>query len=139
MSDVNDVLYKEVIGSIKSLFDLSVRVEERVKMMLEKQTQMDARIESLSKTQADAATKVSILETRNGEELKEEIVKVEESIHEIEKELRNIELRLHSVEGASDDSKQKWASFYSFIREVAFVIIVCYLLYRLELQGPELP
>jgi len=127
-------LQREVANSIKSLFDLTSRMDERVKMMVEKQSQLEDKIDNLSKTQADLTTQVTVLD---GGQVG--LSKLSSSLEEIEDEIVEIDIRLRGAEKTNSSFEKKWSYFLGFIRDTVWVIVVCYLLYKLNLQAPPLP
>jgi len=136
---MDESLFREVTQSIKAVFDLTARVDERVKMLIEKQNQIDTKIEGLSIHHTDLVTKVGILESRNEKEFKEQIARFEDSVKEAENTLKEIDQRLYHVEKSSHTSENRWKSVYTFIRDTAWVLLVCYLLYKLNLNLPPIP
>jgi len=136
---MDDALYKEVTSSIKAMFDMTARVDERVKMLVDKQNNVEHRLETICTSQMELTTKVGILETRNGHEVKQHVAKVDSSIDALEGELRQVELRLMAVEKTASSSEAKWKMILDFVYKAVWVILVCYLLYKLNLTPPPLP
>ena len=136
---MDNALYKEVIHSIQAVFELTARVDERVKLLMDKQTQIDAKLESLSVSQMNLFTKVSVLETKDGEELKNALVSLDNEVKGVTKELHAIDMRLHGVEQVATRTENKWQMVFDFVYKTVWVVLVCYLLFKLNLQPPPLP
>jgi len=136
---MDETLFREVTQSIKAVFDLTARVDERVKMLVEKQTQIDSKIEALALQHTDLVTKVGILESRNEKEFKDQLTRFEDDIKEASDDLKEFDQRLYHVERSTSTSENRWKSVYQFIRDTIWVVIVCYLLYKLNLTPPPLP
>lgn len=136
---MDETLYREVTESIKAVFDLTARVDERVKMMTERQVNLENRIDNTSKLQSDLVTKVGILEVRNGSELKELILKAEDKLSNLNKLIQNLELRMQMVEKSAKSTESKWKTIFDFVYKTIWVIIVCWILFKLNLQTPPLP
>lgn len=136
---MDETLFREVTQSIKAVFDLTARVDERVKMLVEKQTQIDTKIENLSLQHTDLVTKVGILESRSEKEFKDQLERFEGDVKEATEHLKEFDQRLYHVEKSSRTSENRWKNVYQFVRDTVWVLIVCYLLYKLNLQLPSLP
>lgn len=136
---MDDTLYKEIIHSIQAVFELTARVDERVKLLMDKQTQIDAKLESLSVSQMNLSTKVSVLETKDGKELRNALVSLDNEVKEATKEIHAIDMRLHGVEQVATRTENKWQMVFDFVYKTVWVVLVCYLLFKLNLQPPPLP
>ena len=136
---MDETLYKEIIHSIQAVFELTARVDERVKLLMDKQTHIDAKLESLSMSQMNLFTKVSVLETKDGKELKNALVSLDNEVKEAIKEMHAIDMRLHGVEQVATRTENKWQMVFDFVYKTVWVILVCYLLVKLNLQPPPLP
>jgi len=136
---MDETLYREVTQSIKAVFDLTARVDERVKMLVERQVQTDDKIEDFSRNQTELVSKVSVLETRNEKEFIDELRRFEAAMKDTQRDLKEIDQRLYHVEKSSHSNENRWKQIYHFVRDTVWVIIVCYLLYRLGLQPPPFP
>lgn len=130
---------KEVIQSIKAIFDLTARVDERVKMLAEKQINTEKKIEMIVVVQNDMATKLGILETRNGNHLKEDMNSLTDEVQELYDNVKNLDTRIANMEKAKNVNDNRWSLVFDFIYKTFWVIFVCYLLYKLNLQAPPLP
>ena len=84
MSDISEQFFTQVSESIKSVFNLTSRIDERVKMIHEKQQEMDKKFSRLIESQGTLNSRVSVLESTSetGE------------IQELEKTVHNMELIL---------------------------------------------
>lgn len=129
---MDDALYKEVISSIKAIFDMTTRLDERIKMLLEKQHDTDNKISNIFSSQADLNTKVSVLETSNGPAN-------QKKTDDIFQKLAQLETRLSNVEKSATNTEAKWKAIFDFVYKTIWVVVVCYLLYLLNLSTPPLP
>jgi predicted nucleic acid-binding Zn-ribbon protein len=136
---MDSTLYKEVTSSIKAMFDVTARIDERVKMLVEKQHEVERRLDGISTSQMTLTTKVGILENRNGKDLKDQIARVDSSVEGARDEIKQMQMRLITVEKSATSSEHKWKSIFDFIYKAVWVILVCYLLFKLNLTPPPLP
>lgn len=143
--------YAQVTESIQGLLDLTSRVDERVKLMMQKQEVLEDKIDHLLANYNELNTKVSILESRESPEtlqkeikdLKEELHTVQLKVHsmegESEKPIHAIELRLQKLEDANNRSENIWTKIIDNTFKLGFIILAAYLLYRMGIQAPNIP
>lgn len=123
--------YAEVSASIKSIFDLTSRIDERMKIVMKKQEEMerklDERLESIHQLQG----RMNLLESAK-EDLEKGVGSLQSVVH-------SIELNLQEVKIQSDGQESKWKTIVSFGVQIAWVILAAYLLMKLGIQAPAVP
>lgn len=122
-------LYKEVTQSIKATFDLTARIDERVKMLSENHKTSSAIMDDLQKRQSDILTKLVLLESKDDKTI----------TTGLQSSLKDIEMRLMLVEKSAINSDNKWKLAFDFTYKTVWVVVVCYILLKLNLQSPPLP
>jgi chromosome segregation ATPase len=155
-------------SELKLVLDMTTRVDERIKLIVERQQEMNNRLNSFMATLNDLGSKVHVLESINFNELSnkqdalyERIVILEtggfnsfkELTQMVNAELKSIKLELlkltteeteltHRVESIEDRNESWWGK----IRKITdmglhgiWVLIVCYLLMKLGLQTSPIP
>lgn len=115
--------------NIQKLFDLSTRIDERVKTILGAQHDMDERVAGLHKNHIELMQKVAIMES------KETAIK----IHECEKGLIAIDKRVSAVEGSSNQGQDRWNRMVTFGIQLIWVVLAAWLLMKFNLQPPAVP
>lgn len=136
-SITNDQFYGQVSESIKMVFDLTSRIDERVKMLMEGQNDIESRINKLIETNQkttsdikdeinDISEKVAIMENY---ELADEIEKAQNKMHLMEIRLENLDHRI----GSHDKS---WSKIFDTIWKLALMLIAGFILYKLGIQAP---
>lgn len=119
--------------NIQKLFDLSTRIDERVKSVQAKQEDLDKRIEEVIQRQIEVAQKVAILEhERVNSSLQRKLEECEDQVTELDK-------RISKVEGDAGRSSERWKEIASFVIQLIWVILAAYLLTKLNLQAPAVP
>jgi hypothetical protein len=143
--------YAQVTESIQGLLDLTSRVDERVKLMMQKQEVVEGKIDNLLIGYNELKTKVSVLESRETpEELGSNINNLKDDVHnmqlkmqiieaEHEKPIHAIELRLQKLEDGAIRSQNVWSKLIDNAFKLGFVILAAYLLYKLGIQAPNVP
>lgn len=124
--------HTQVQDSIKSLFDVTSRMDERVQLMMKKQEGLYDRVEQHIKETREISTRVSLLEARDTNGLTTEISKIKEDIHEIE-------MKLQKLENVSDNQETRWSKIANFAIQIAWVVLAAYVLYSLGIQAPAVP
>jgi hypothetical protein len=63
----------QVQDSIRGLYELTSRIDERVKIIAESAAKSDLKFEEVMKMHHELSKKISVLESKNGNQLKEEV------------------------------------------------------------------
>lgn len=130
--DISIQILTQTSENIQKLFELSTRIDERVKAIQEKQHGFDERLDSVVKAHMEILKKIAVLEAKNGKTL-------ERNIDECEKELVILDKRVAVVENYSGDSKDRWNRIFTFIIQLVWVLLAAWLLMKLNLQAPNIP
>lgn len=133
MSDTNQYynmtpeFFSQVSESIKSVFDITSRIDERVKIIMEKQTDFDRKIVQMMDSINSINSRVTILEAKDEKTIKESLEKVVYKTHELEKKLEIMQLKTEGSEG-------KWRQIMGFVAQVSVAIITAYIAYKLGIN-----
>lgn len=119
MSDISEQFFTQVSESIKSVFNLTSRIDERVKMIHEKQQEMDKKFSRLIESQGNLNSRVSVLESTSETE---EIQKLEKTVH-------NMELMLKEVELKSAGNTGKWEVAAEFGLKILWACVAAAAIY----------
>ena len=76
--------YSQVQESIQSIFELTTRVDERVQLMMKKQEDLEDKIDAQLKEINALAIRVTILESRNGVQMQNDIERIKDNIHQMD-------------------------------------------------------
>lgn len=160
---VNEKLTQEITDAMKALFDLTARIDERVKMLVISNEKIHNLFNSLedkvgyaTEKSALVAEKVAVVELKTTdirsemnmmrsefkEKIKEEIVAIEDDHEAIEKDIEKItqiETRIAFLEKSSNSQENRWKMVVGYVIQTAWILVVCYLLYKLNLQTPPIP
>lgn len=120
----------ELAASIKSLYDLTTRIDERVEQVIASDREIARKLEVEVEKARDLLSKVLILEKTTDQTA---------DIDVLEKQIHSLELRMQSIEISSGKVENRWKAMVNFGLQLAWVIIAAYLLYKLGIQAPNTP
>lgn len=163
MPPADDKYRRELQNEVKLVLDMTARVDERVKLIVEKQTEMTARLNGFIDSHNALAGRVMVLEAGSGDidrfnGLFERVVKLEadptaDNIERVEKmvaefrayldEIRRdavgVEKRVHMLEDASDGMWTKTRYIIDLIVKAVWALAIGYLLYKTGWSAPTTP
>ena len=119
MSDISEQFFTQVSESIKSVFNLTSRIDERVKMIHEKQQEMDKKFSRLIDSQGTLNSRVSVLESTTETE----------EVQNLEKTVHNMEIMLKEVELKSAGNTGKWAVAADFGIKILWALVAAAAIY----------
>lgn len=132
--DISTRILTQASENIQKLFDLTTRIDERVKSISTKQEQLDARIDVTNQKYNDLLNKIAIIESQVNSA--KEIL---EHIKELNSNITNLNGRLNQVEKQQGAHDERWKGVATFFIQLAWVILAAYLLTKLNLQSPAVP
>lgn len=130
--DLQMQILTQASENIQKLFDLSTRIDERVKAIQAKQTEQDARLENLNKLQTETVQRVIVLESRNNTAIYAEVSSHGEQLNAIDK-------RLMQLESTSKGNEGRWHTIWGFIIQLIWIVMAAGVLYKLGLNPPSVP
>ena len=86
---ITEQFYNQVSESIKSVFDLTSRIDERVKMLIEKQNELDDKFEKIMHQNSNLSTRLSVLESKDFGSIKSDIEDIEKRLVVLEIKFKN--------------------------------------------------
>ena len=130
--DISVQILAQSSENIQKLFDLSTRIDERVKSIQSNQANLETKIQSLFDSHHLAMQKIVVLESRD-------IKYIDSKIIECEKQSSLLDRRLMAVESASGQNQDRWNKVMAFVIQLVWVILAAWLLFKLNLQPPAVP
>lgn len=122
---------EQVNNSIKSIIELTTRIDERVQAIMKKQDLLESKSNNQSDTLHTLNTDLLLLESISGKVLQEEVKKISNDII-------NIKSRLENLENKTNVQENKWKTVVDFILKIIWILIIAYLLIKLGLQAPAI-
>jgi predicted nuclease with TOPRIM domain len=130
--DISVQILSQTSENIQKLFELSTRIDERVKEIQNKQAGFHDRLEKVISGHQEMLQKVAVLESKDGSALIEDV-------DECKKEMASLDKRITVVEGSTDQSKDRWNRIFTFVIQLVWVLLAAWLLVKLNLQAPAVP
>jgi len=113
----------QVSESIRSLYELTTRIDERVKNMGSTMTKSDVAIEKGRQDQNGLLQRVVALESGSGTAVKD-----------LNERLRKLELQMGAVEIISTGNQSKWQLITDAVMKLAVILTATILIWKLGLQ-----
>jgi Mg2+ and Co2+ transporter CorA len=136
--DISVQILSQTSENIQKLFDLSTRIDERVKAIRDKQDDLDERLTDIAKVHQEVMQKIAVLESKDGGAGMLS-ARLDECQKEVKLELVQIDKRLSLVEGSTNTSQDRWNKIFTFAIQIIWVILAAYLLMKLGIQAPAVP
>lgn len=111
-----DQFYQQVSESIKLVFDLTSRVDERVKFLVQQQNSNSDRIEKLADRIEENSAKLFFLEKKiaNG---------MTSDMNDMKDDIQDMRIKISGLEIHTDLHQGKWKNVSGFFFQVAITII----------------
>jgi len=142
--------YNSVNESIKSVFDLTSRIDERVKMLVERQGDLEQQLDKAIDNQQQILNRVTVLESKDAtsvvasnkidiHDIKQKIAIMEnssskEDIEDIKQKIHLLDLRVESINMRTSNQEGRWARLFDLIFKLTIMLIGGYLLFRFGWQ-----
>lgn len=120
--------------NIQKLFELSTRIDERVKSIHEKQEHLEDRIDAVMSQHVIIMQKIAVLESG-----KQEQTECVNKILTHDKDISELDKRLNKIENTQANHADRWNKIASFFIQLIWVILAAYMLTKLNLQAPAVP
>jgi hypothetical protein len=130
--DISAQVLSQTSNSIQKLFELSTRIDERVKNIQIKQGEVDEKLEELMNLNNHFVQRLIVVEQRNGNAVK---LKIEEMV----KDLIEFDKRLAAIEQTSKKQENRWNGAFDFFFKMIWIVLTAWILYKLNLQPPLTP
>ena len=131
--DISVQILTQASDNIQKLFDLSTRIDERVKSVQTNQDNLSHRLDEVVQHSMLAAQKIAVLESKETEDhVDDEVTLCQKAITEMDK-------RLYMLESKSSIHTEKWNKIANFVVHLIWVVLAAYVLTKLNLQSPNIP
>jgi hypothetical protein len=148
-------------ADMKLVLDMTTRVDERLKSICEKQQEVNSRLNQFSDTLSDMMSRVRVLEAGHDLYTLDDMDRVRDRLTMIEAKgspafiqdqketegliagltthITNVDRRLSRIEESNQGFWGRVNKFTQMVTHGIWVIVVCYLLLRLNLTIPAIP
>lgn len=125
MPDLDDRFYSEVSSSIKMVFDLTSRIDERVKILVEQHAEACERIDKLMDRQEGIMNRLTMLESRDFAGLKSEV-------NEVRKSVRAVESDVNLLKKDSQSHDYRWEKVVDWGFKIFVAVFSAFLAWKLS-------
>jgi uncharacterized phage infection (PIP) family protein YhgE len=143
---MEDKFYREVSDSMKLMYDLTSRIDERVKNLVETQSETNDRMDKLMERQEGIMSRLSVLENKNG--VHKDIAKIEEDIKELQKGITSmgrlhqqevinngqLQQRIIMLEASNSSNVDKWRNVFAMISNIIVIVFGGIILWKLGIK-----
>jgi len=131
MDSLEKNLYVELNESLKMVFDITSRIDERTKILIENNNEAKEKIEKLHEQQTELLNRITVLENRNNMQL---INDLNNEVNIIDSKVEHLSERCLHLEKDFNQTANKWASIVDFIFKVGVVVIGSIILWKLGIK-----
>jgi len=138
--DKAEQFYQQVTESIKLVFDLTSRIDERVKNLVEQLGESQDRIDRVMDKQEAMTTRIAVLENKNGTAIKEEVAEIKKNLHalqsdemaEVKKAVHALEVKMAGIEWQSGSHENKWKLAGDFVFKLILAALGAFFAWKLS-------
>lgn len=152
--------YDELSASLKVAMDTISRIDERVGIFVQKLEALERKIDHhvencpVKCNFPELTSRVSVLEARNGKEIKERVLELRDhtekeieglnnEIKEADERIRLLEVKCKEVQALASSSQNRWKiigwAALNIIVPIVWVLIASWLLYYMGIASPPTP
>lgn len=124
-------IYKEMNDSLKLVFDITSRIDERMKVLIENNSEAKDKIEKLYDQQVSLLGRITVVENRNSAQL---ITELNKEVDIIDSKVEHLSERLIHVEKELSQNTNKWATLIDFVFKIGITIIGAIILWKLGIK-----
>jgi hypothetical protein len=133
----------EITESMKLIFDLTSRTDERVKILIEKQNILDREILETIESNQSHTIKINFIE----ETVREKIREIKEKFQSldcdteceiIKGKIQDLEMKLNLMTTKLNTYDNRWMLVFDAIWKILLMCVAGYILYKLGFQAPSM-
>lgn len=121
--------YSEKNKSIKEIYEVVYRIDERIHHIYKQHTSFKKDIEELSESINDCNNVIAVMKSQHSFE----------NNKKLEEEIQAFKIKLQLLENSSSIMENKWKAIVSFSLQLIWVILAAFILYKLGIQAPAVP
>jgi DNA repair exonuclease SbcCD ATPase subunit len=151
---LTEQFFVQVQESIQAVFDLTSRIDERVKILIEHQKEIDSQIDKVIEMQQSCIQRLNLLEAQDYDLIAQDLHEISKKIaviqsdkpekelqnlksdnQELNKKIHSLELKLEATNYKVGSQENRWIRIFDSLWKILLMIIASYILYKLGLQG----
>ena len=120
----NEHIYDtEVSMSIKSLFELTTRIDERVKSLYDSGSKIEGRFDVIIEIQNELLQRVTALESKNGTEVKKQV-------NDLITKVQDLEIKIQSIDIIARGHSTRWEKIADNSMKLLIAIAAAFIIWR---------
>lgn len=132
---MDDSYYRELTESLKGVSDVTARIDERVKVLVEDNNLFKSRFEKITESQTSLVSRLSALEgNRDVVNIKNDIVLLQERLEYLSGKTIAIEQNMNLMEKSMVQHDSRWANIIDFFYKIGTIVIGAIILYKLGIK-----
>lgn len=126
-------ILNQVVDSINLVTQATTRLDERIKILAEKQSELESKNEKVVDNYHNVANRVTAFETKD---LPNTIISLQNHFRDLEKTYKDFDSRLDKIEKQQEKSESRIFFFLDALLKIALMCITGYILFKLGIQAP---
>lgn len=126
-------ILNQVVDSINLVTQATTRLDERIKILAEKQSELESKNEKVVDNYHNVANRVTAFETKD---LPNTIISLQNHFRDLEKTYKDFDSRLDKIEKQQEKSESRIFFFLDALWKIALMCITGYILFKLGIQAP---
>lgn len=132
---MDEFSYKELSTSLKAVSDITTRIDERTKILVEDNNVFKVRFERVAEIQSALVARLSIIESSHDiSNIKNDIVALQEKIEYLSDKSIRIEQDISMMEKSIGHQDNRWANVIDFIYKLSTIVIGAIILWKLGIK-----
>tara|TARA_Y100000034_G_scaffold135741_1_gene208876 strand:+ start:758 stop:1156 length:399 start_codon:yes stop_codon:yes gene_type:complete len=129
-----DRYIQQVSESIKDLFDLTARVDERVASVAKRQQQMDTRLDTFMDNHTKMAERVVALESKNGEHVIHDVDNLRKDVKTLQTDLSQLQISLATISVHTGTQEARWRMIFDVIMKTLVIVAAAIIVWKFGLS-----
>lgn len=117
-------LFGQVSKSTKSIYDLTSRMDERMKLMVAKQVDTDNKIDKIITLQISLSERTTILETKQPLNI----------IKDLENKIEKLEIETHDIKVRHETSNKNWKGIFDIIVQIFTIVLGAWIVWKMGVK-----
>lgn len=127
--------YKELTNSLKIVSDVTTRIDERVKVLVEDNNVFKGRFEKMSELQSALISRLSILESdHNVSDLKNDVTTLNDRVEGLSIKLIKLEQDVYNIERNLGQHDNRWTNIIDFLYKIGTIVVGSIILWKLGIK-----
>lgn len=115
---MNEQITSQITESMQSMFDLTSRVDERVKSMASNHTRLEGKLDCLTVDMQKLAERIHTVEAEH------------RNLQDVAKKMNEAEIKLASLDILANRAESRWQKTLHIIVEIAVLVAAGYIMFK---------